>query len=209
MESLIYISVYTLEAFCTISTSYMLFRFPFKEFIWKKLILSVLLAAFSYFVRDITVVNIFTVIVPLIYQISIMLFITFFSKIRIVWASVMMITGQAIVGTVQMAVLLVFDVSGITMAHVQSSLFYLVLAQVISALIVFTSSFLYYYRGAGFTYDFPAWRWKHLWLVLLVVILVALLLRFVLLNNLAMVIAVAVNFTVLFILSKKMDKEEA
>jgi hypothetical protein len=95
------------------------------------------------------------------------------------------------------------------MAHVQSSLFYLVLAQVISALIVFTSSFLYYYRGAGFTYDFPAWRWKHLWLVLLVVILVALLLRFVLLNNLAMVIAVAVNFTVLFILSKKMDKEEA
>jgi len=209
LESLVYIAIYTLEAFCILSASYMLFRFPFKEFIGKKLILSFLLAAFSYFLRDITIVNVFTIIVPLTYQIAITLFITLVSRIRIVWASIMMITGQAIVGTVQMAILLLFDVFGITMAKVQGSLFYLVLAQLITAAIVFSGSFLYYFRGSGFTYDFPAWRWKHLWLVLLVIILVALLLRFVLINNLVMIIAVAVTFTILFILSKKLDKEEA
>ncbi len=208
MESLIYISVYTLEAFCMLSAGYMLFRFPFKEFIWKKIVLCFLFAVFSHSVRDLTVVNIATVIVPLVYLLSATLFITFVSKIRVVWASIMMTTGYALVGTVQMLVLLLFDAFGVEMADVQGNLSYLVLVQVITAVIVFAFSFLYYYRGAGFTYDFPSWKWKHLWLVVLELILIALILQFVLLNNLSMMIAVVASLTALILLSRKMEREE-
>jgi len=208
LHSLIYISVYTLEAICTISASYMLFRFPFKEFFWKKLILCVLLSIFSYSVRDITVINEFTIIVPLTYLASYTLFIHFVSKIRLFWASVMMITGYAFVGIVQMFVIIVFDSFGVTMTDIQGSLFYLVIAQIISAAIVFACSFLYYYRGSGFTYEFPAWRWKHLWLVLIELILVAFLLQFVLMNILALIIADIVTLAALLMLSRKMEREE-
>jgi hypothetical protein len=192
-----------------LSTGYMIFRFRFKEFIWKKLVLSILFATFSYSVRDITIVNAFTTIVPMTYLLSATLFITFVSKIRVVWASVMMITGYALVGTVQMIVLLLFDAFGVAMATVQGSLFYLVVAQAITFVIVFPSSFLYYYRGAGFTYEFPSWRWKHLWLVMLVVILIALILQFIYINKLStLLIAIVATLTALLILSKKMEKEE-
>ena len=186
----------------------MLFRFRFKEFIWKKLILSILLATFSYSVRDITIVNAFTIIVPITYLIAYTLFITFFSKIRVFWASIMMTTGFALTGTVQMIVLLFLDAFGVEMATVQGDLFYLVLAQVISAAVMLTFSFLYYYRGRGFVYDFPSWRLKHLWLVLLEVILIALTLQFIYINKLStLLIVIVVTLTVLLILSRKMEKE--
>ncbi|TVY01298.1 hypothetical protein [Cohnella terricola] len=208
MESLIYITVYTLEAFCMLSTGYMLFRFPFKEFFWRKLILCIFLAVFSHLLRDLKVVNEFTIIVPLTYLICFTLFIHFVSKIRLVWASVIMTTGYAAVGIVQMIVLMVFDAFGVTMGSVQSNLFYLSLVQIFSAVILLSFSFLYYYRGAGFTYEFPSWRRKHIWLVLLVLIMLALILQFVFLNNLYMVISVGFALIALLILSRKMEKEE-
>ena len=206
--AIIYVTIYTLEAFCTISASYMLFRFPFREFIWKKLILSVLLAVFSYSLRDITVINKFTIIVPMAYLFSYTLFIRYISKIRILWASVMMITGYALVGATQMIVLIVFDVIGITMAEVQTNLSYLVLAQILSSAFVFLFSFLYYYRGAGFTYEFPRWRWKHLWLVFLELILLAVLFRFIILNDLSQILANIVMLVALLMLSRKMERDE-
>ncbi|RED51646.1 hypothetical protein [Cohnella lupini] len=208
MNSVTYITVYTLEAFCILTASYMLFRFHFKEFIWKKLILSILLATFSYSARDITIVNSFTIIVPITYFIAYTVFITFVSKIRIVWASIMITTGYALLGTVQMILLLLLDVFGVEMATVQGSLFYLVLAQVITAAVTFTFSFLYYYRGRGFVFDFPSWRWKHLWLVMLVVILIVLILKLIYVNKLTMIIAAVVTLTALLLLSNKMEKEE-
>ncbi|CAH1200618.1 hypothetical protein PAECIP111893_01506 [Paenibacillus plantiphilus] len=208
MNSLIYITVYTLEAFCTITASYMLFRFHFKEFIWKKLMLSLLLAVFSYSMRDITIVNIYTILVPSTYLLAYTLFITFVSKIRVVWASIMMSTGYALLGTVQMSLLLLFDTLGVDMAAVQGNLFFLVLAQVMTAIVMFTFLFLYYYRGRGFVFDFPSWRWKHLWLVMLEVILIALILQFIYVNKLTMIIAAVVTLTALLLLSNKMEKEE-
>ncbi len=208
MEPIIYVAIYTLEAFCTISASYMLFRFPFREFIWKKLVLSVVLAIFSYSFRNITIINEFTFIVPLTYLISYTLFIHYFSKIRILWASVMMITGYALVGAIQMIVLILFDALGIELTEVQRSLPYLVSAQILSAAIVLLFSFLYYYRGAGFTYEFPRWRWKHLWLVLLEIILLAVLFRFIILNDLSQILANIVMLVALLILSRKMERDE-
>jgi hypothetical protein len=208
LETPIYVTIYTLEAFCTISASYMLFRFPFKEFIWKKLILSVLLAIFSYSLRDITVVNEFTIIVPLTYLLTYTLFINNISKIRFLWASVMMTTGYAVVGVVQMLVFLILGAFGISIEMVQGNLGYLVLGQLLTAAIVLPFSFIYYYHGYGFTYEFPPWRWKHLWLVLLELLLIALLLRFVYINTiLALMIAAILTLVALLILSRKMEKE--
>lgn len=191
-----------------LSTGYMLFRFPFKEFLWQKIILSVLLATFSYFVRDITVVNIATIIVPLTYLITFTLFITLLSKIRILWASVITVTGYSLVGTIQMILLIVFDAFGVQMAEVQEKLFFLFIVQALTAVIGFLFSFLYYYRGAGFTYEFPSWRRKHLWLVLVEVILIALILRFVFINNLSLVIAVSITLAALLFLSQRMEMGE-
>ncbi|QJD84485.1 hypothetical protein [Cohnella herbarum] len=120
----------------------------------------------------------------------------------------MMITGYALVGTVQMIVFLLYDAFGVEMATVQGSLSYLVLGQVLTAAIAFPFSFFYYYRGFGFTYDFPSWRWKHLWLVLLEVLLIALIFRFLLVNNLTLTIAVGATLSVLLILSQKLEKED-
>jgi len=209
LDSFIYVTVYTLEAFCTITASYLIFRFPFKEFIWKKLILSILLATNSYLLRDITIVNEFTVIVPMIYLVAYTLFIHYFSKIRILWASIVMVTGYAFVGTVQMVILFLFDaVLGIEMARIQANLFYLAFAQVLTAIIALSCSLLYYYRGSGFTYEFPSWRWKHLWLVLLELLLIALIFRFILINNLSIFIAVVITISALLLLSRKMEREE-
>lgn len=209
MNSLIYITVYTLEAFCIITASYMLFRFHFKEFIWKKLILSLLLAVFSYSVRDITIVSAYTIIVPSTYLLAYTLFITFVSRIQVLWASIMMSTGYALFGTVQMSLLLLVDTLGVDMAAVQGNLFYLVLVQVMTAIVMFTFSFLYYYRGRGFVFEFPSWRWKHLWLVMLEVILIALILQFIYINNQStLLIAIVTTLTALLFLSRKMEKEE-
>ncbi|MFC4600638.1 hypothetical protein [Cohnella hongkongensis] len=201
-------AIYTLEAFCTISASYMLFRFPFKEFLLKKLVLCTLLAIFSYSLRDITVINEFSIIVPMTYLVSYTLFIHFVSKIRILWASVMMITGYALVGVIQMIVLILFDTFGIEMADVQRNLPYLASVQSLTAAIVFLFSFLYYFRGSGFTYEFPRWRWKHIWLVFLEILLIALIFRFILLNNLFLTIAVGATLIALLILSRKMERDE-
>lgn len=170
--------------------------------------LSLLLAVFSYSMRDITIVNIYTILVPSTYLLAYTLFITFVSKIRVVWASIMMSTGYALLGTVQMSLLLLFDTLGVDMAAVQGNLFFLVLAQVMTAIVMFTFLFLYYYRGRGFVFDFPSWRWKHLWLVMLEVILIALILQFIYVNKLTMIIAAVVTLTALLLLSNKMEKEE-
>jgi len=208
LEPIIYVAIYTLEAFCTISASYMLFRFPFREFIWKKLVLSVVLAIFSYALRDITVVNEFTIIVPLTYLLTYTLFINYVSKIRFLWASVMMTTGYAVVGVVQMLVFLILGAFGISIEMVQGNLSYLVLGQILTAAIVLPFSFIYYYHGYGFTYEFPSWRWKHLWLVALELLLIALLLRFVYINTLlTLMIAAILTLVALLILSRKMEKE--
>ncbi|WP_236339848.1 hypothetical protein [Paenibacillus plantiphilus] len=120
----------------------------------------------------------------------------------------MMSTGYALLGTVQMSLLLLFDTLGVDMAAVQGNLFFLVLAQVMTAIVMFTFLFLYYYRGRGFVFDFPSWRWKHLWLVMLEVILIALILQFIYVNKLTMIIAAVVTLTALLLLSNKMEKEE-
>lgn len=209
LEPIIYVAIYTLEAFCTISASYMLFRFPFREFIWKKFVLSVVLAIFSYSLRDLTIINEFTIIVPLTYLLAYTLFINFVSKIRFLWASVMMTTGYAVVSVIQMLVVPILGFFGISIEMVQGNLGYLALGQILTAAIVIPFSFIYYFHGYGFTYEFPSWRWKHLWLVVLELLLIAILLRFVYINMLlTLIIAAILTLVALLILSRSMEKEE-
>lgn len=167
MELSYYMILSTLEGIGVFYLTLTMFRFRIRDYLFPLILINVLIAFFSFTIREeLSLVG----VAPIIQLILLAFFIQVLIRIPLIWSVIMASSGIITFALLQTIVLFgLVTLKVVDLESVRGNTIDTYITQVCVMIVIYTLSYHLFRRGYGFTFNFGTFaiRWENIWMLVL------------------------------------------